>query len=303
MKVTVITPFYKGNEYLPGYQAMLLKNEARLKFGDEMEVILVNDSPEEAVQLAGTLLIQKNWKVIKNKKNMGIHASRVEGLKEASGEYIIFLDQDDLLAENALALFLEKARDMAKEEGTTVCTSVLVANANLERREETNLWYRTPFHSGKVGDLRTYLTVGPMIVSPGQCMIPRDKIPAFWKRHIVTKNGSDDYFLWLLLLKEGVPFTYIDLPLYTHKFTEKNLSEDTSATDESCYEFIGYLEHKEDFSQKELNTLKRMLSFKAAFRKGTGSQKLKQIMLNPGLFAANFYFKAKSHTGYGFNRG
>ena len=303
MKVSVITPFYKGNEYLPAYQAMLLKNQARLKYGDEMEVILVNDSPEEAVQLAGTLLIQRNWRLIKNKTNLGIHASRVAGLNEASGDYIIFLDQDDLLAENALALFLEKARDTAAEQGEKVCRSVLVANANLEQKDETNLWYRTAYHTEKIGDLSTYLTVGTMIISPGQCMIPRDKIPAFWKRHIVTKNGADDYFLWLLLLKEGVSFSYIDLPLYTHKFTEKNLSEDTTVTDESSYEFISFLEHKEDFSKEELSTLRQMLQFKAAFRKGTKTEKLKQIMSHPYLFAVNAAFKAKSHTGYGFNRG
>ncbi len=302
MKVSIITPFYEGNQYLPGYQDMMLKNEARLKFDDEMEVIIVNDSPKVAVSLAGTVSIRRNWRVLKNKKNMGIHASRVEGLREATGDYVIFLDQDDILAENALALFLETARKKAAEDGTEGCEAVLVSNANLERREGSSLWYRTAYHAGRIGDLSAYLTIGTMIISPGQCMIPKEKIPFFWKRNLLTKNGSDDYFLWLLLLKEGVELSYIDLPLYTHKFTEKNLSEDTSVTDDSCYEFIGYLEQKQEFSKEELKTLRGMLEFKAAFRRASGGGKLKLLLRHPRLFTANVIFKIKSHTGYGFNR-
>ena len=60
----------------------------------DIEVIIINDSPEIEVMLPD---IELNCTVIKNDTNSGIHRSRVNGLKIAKGNYIQFLDQDDEL--------------------------------------------------------------------------------------------------------------------------------------------------------------------------------------------------------------
>ena len=69
MKISVITPFYNGNEYLPRYQEMMDANEQtlkeRLKDEHSMEVILVNDSPDCAMRLQGLYNGRANWKMIK----------------------------------------------------------------------------------------------------------------------------------------------------------------------------------------------------------------------------------------------
>ncbi|MBQ4373398.1 MAG: glycosyltransferase family 2 protein, partial [Lachnospiraceae bacterium] len=114
MKISIVTPFYEGNDYMPSYAAMLEKNEIALQqagLGDTMEVILVNDSPQTAVKLPGIYNGRPNWKIVKNGKNLGIQGSRVHGLQEASGDYILFLDQDDSLREDALVQFAAKAKE------------------------------------------------------------------------------------------------------------------------------------------------------------------------------------------------
>lgn len=300
MRVSIITPFYYGNEYITEYQEMLLLNEKNLEAGDEIEVILVNDSPSEAICLQGTTSAKRNWRVISNERNMGIHASRIHGLLEAKGDYVIFLDQDDVLREDAVATFLSFVRSVAKQ--ATAGYQVIVANAVLEQKDSTSLWYRTDYHKKQVGNLKTYINVGTQIISPGQCLIPKGLIPEYWMTHICTKNGSDDYFLWLLMLEEGIPFLYLDEPLYEHHFTDKNLSSSTEVTDESNFQFISYMREDGVIPVKDIDALEKMLVFKAAFRTANKMGKIKLAVSRMSLMLINIIFKLKSHTRYGFNR-
>lgn len=298
MKISIITPFYYGNEYLPHYQEMMDANEQTLKerLGSEhgMEVILVNDSPECAMRLQGIYNGRANWRMVKNKTNMGIHASRLEGLKVATGDHILFLDQDDSLSDDAIYQFMKEAIGHPY--------NVIVANAVLSNGTEPVLWFRTRYHKNQIGRMKTYLRVGTQIISPGQCVIPAMVIPDYWRRNICRVNGSDDYYLWLLMLQNGIDFTYLDAPLYTHTRTGKNLSGDTQITDQSSYEFIKLLEEDPDFPVDKLYELKRMIVYKAGFRQGNLWTRIKLSLQNFGLFMSNLYFKLRTATPYGFNR-
>ena len=305
MKVSIITPFYKGNNYIEAYQDNMLSNIEHLSEDDEMEVIIVNDSPWEAVALRGSVVANPAFKVVKNRENSGIHLSRIHGLMQATGDYVIFLDQDDRLKDDAVCCFIEEAKRLiAKDPGKNqLCYKVIVANALLEQKDWKSLWYRTNYHKSVVSNLETYLSVGTQIISPGQCLIPKCLIPDFWLEHIITKNGADDYFLWLLLLEQGIGFSYLDKPLYVHAYTEKNLSADTSVTDESCYEFIEMLRGYEDIMPaKDLDRLYEMLYFKNLFRQAGKMQKLRLAFKNLKILLPNLVFKIKTKTGYGFNR-
>ena len=294
MKVSVITPYYEGKDYLARYCGMMEQNRNRLEPGDELEVLLVNDSPWEKVVLPGGERF--SWiRILENESNRGIHAARVAGLKAADGEAVIFLDQDDELVPEAICHMVSEAK---AHPG-----SVIVSNAVLEQEKTKELWYRTSYHKRQIGNLKAYLTVGIQIISPGQCLLPRERMPELWMRRICRKNGADDYLLWLLLLQEKVPFVFLDAPLYIHRYTAKNLSADTKVTDASAYEFLDMLEEEKAMPKKSIRTLRRMLRYKDAFRNGSGFGKLKESLKNPDLFAANVFFKLRSRTPYGFNRG
>ena len=145
--VSVITPFYDGNDYMMAWQDSLSDNEnyLRLRNGERktsysMEVILVNDSPGIEPVLTGINSGKKNWRVVANKKNEGIHASRVHGLLESKGEYVIFLDQDDILRYDAVSAFLEEASRHEYED------SVIISNALIDSGSEKQKLVRTDYH-------------------------------------------------------------------------------------------------------------------------------------------------------------
>ena len=301
MRISFITPFYEGNSYMPAYQAMMGKNEEKLKSSNSvdgtdlsMEVILVNDSPKTAIRLDGIYAGRENWHIVTNKTNSGIHASRVNGLSHATGDVVCFLDQDDKIKPEAAFEFLLCAGRHPYK--------VIVANGDFEIKGGKNRIYRTDAHKEMIGELPAYLKVGTQIISPGQCAIPRSVIPEFWCSHIMGKNGADDYFLWLLLLGQGIGFHYLDRNLYTHSFTGGNLSADTTVTDESTYEFIDLMEQGSFLSSDEIRTLKRMISYKADFRASGPVKKLGLTVKNIDLFSANLLYKMRTKTPYGFNR-
>ena len=92
---SVITPVYNRSEYL---EAALASVNAQLSPPTEVIVIDDGSDPEEAaviaakVDAAGATLIRQ--------ENAGPGVARNRGVAEASGEYLIFFDSDDLMYPN-----------------------------------------------------------------------------------------------------------------------------------------------------------------------------------------------------------
>lgn len=294
MKISVITPFYEGDKYMDSLIDCIIENEVSLKrAGHELELILVNDSPWKT--LVAPEAESQFIRVVTNAKNRGIHYSRVAGLAEAEGDFVMFLDQDDIIEGDALVQLLDEIEETDSD--------VVVANAQLEQADGSRLlWYRNEYHKKMVDDLNTYLRIGIQIISPGQCLIRKSSIPDFWKTHIMNKNGADDYFLWLLMLAQGQKFCYYDRALYTHHYTATNLSADTTVTDESVYDFIDMLNDCDYFKQEDIFTLHEMITYKNQFRASSPIGKITCSLANLSLFVDNIIFKKKTGTGYGFNR-
>lgn len=308
MKVSIITPFYHGRDYMKGYQQMLEAVErytaahpAADGTRDTVEVIIVNDSPEVPVPLSGINLGKPYWRVITNVKNVGIHASRIVGLNAATGDYVIFLDQDDFLREDAVSTFLAAAAADAAKDGTATSGKVFISNAVFVSHGQGNELYRTEAGKKLVWDFDTFCNIGTQIVSPGQVMLNRLSIPDFWKDHPLKNNGADDYFLWLLLLSAGAEHVYVDAPLYIHRETESNLSADTRVTDRSAFEFLDLLSET-DFPPEKIARLRTMLTMKDLFRNGNLFVKLGQAFRHPYLMMKNITYKIRTKTPYGFNR-
>ena len=109
IKVSIITPLYKGTDYIPGLMAMIRKNADLLPTAQKgknvskakLEFILVNDSPAdgslEEEELIRNYVPDQAFELtaVNHTENQGIHAARLTGLSKAQGEYILFLDQDE----------------------------------------------------------------------------------------------------------------------------------------------------------------------------------------------------------------
>lgn len=74
--------------------------------GDDFEVIAINDgSTDDTPQVLDRIAQQFPVLKVIHQGNAGLAAVRNRGVKEASGDYLIFLDADDAFESNALAVF------------------------------------------------------------------------------------------------------------------------------------------------------------------------------------------------------
>ena len=92
-KVTIVIPFYDN--------FMLLKraiNSVKKQSFRNYELIIIYDNPEnrENLKLIKEFIKKKKIKILINNKNLGAGLSRNKGIKKAKGEFIAFLDSDDV---------------------------------------------------------------------------------------------------------------------------------------------------------------------------------------------------------------
>lgn len=92
IKVSIITPMHNDANFISETINSVL-NQTHTNF----ELLLIDDaSSDNTIQIVQSFLNDKRIKLICNEKNHGAAFSRNLGLKEATGEYVAFLDGDDL---------------------------------------------------------------------------------------------------------------------------------------------------------------------------------------------------------------
>lgn len=94
MKLSIIIPAYNAEAYLPQCLDSILAQEHQ-----DCEVIVVDDGSTD-----GTAALLERYPDVKvvHQENHGMSTARNRGLDEARGEYILFVDSDDLLTAGAL---------------------------------------------------------------------------------------------------------------------------------------------------------------------------------------------------------
>ena len=92
MKLSVIVPMYNSEKYIERCINSIINQEMK-----DIEIILINDgSVDKTKNIVGKYVNKhKNIKLINKEKNEGLSAARNTGIKNATGEYIVFIDSDD----------------------------------------------------------------------------------------------------------------------------------------------------------------------------------------------------------------
>ncbi|WP_168409087.1 glycosyltransferase [Acinetobacter indicus] len=104
-KLSVIVPIYNMEKYLPDFfQSILDANPPR-----EVEFVFVNDGSTDLTNILLANFISDNELNIKiiNQVNQGVSAARNTGVLNANGEYIAFIDPDDMVVSNYFEKILE----------------------------------------------------------------------------------------------------------------------------------------------------------------------------------------------------
>ena len=111
-KFSIIVPVYNCQDYIARCIESVLNQNTK-----DMELILINDgSTDNTKEIIKQYAKENELIKIINKKNAGVSRARNDGLKKATGKYVLFLDADDYLSENYIKEIdsIETAKRMIK---------------------------------------------------------------------------------------------------------------------------------------------------------------------------------------------
>lgn len=101
--VTIIVPVYNSEKYISRCIQKLLNQTYR-----NLQIIIVNDgSTDRSLDICR--MIKDDRVEVYTKENGGASSARNLGLTHRKGEYILFVDSDDYLLENAIETLVERA--------------------------------------------------------------------------------------------------------------------------------------------------------------------------------------------------
>ena len=202
--ISIIIPYYKKRYYIRQTLQSILKQNYK-----NFEILLIYDD-EDQTDLVLLKKLSKNDKRIKlivNKKNIGAGMSRNKAIKLSKGNYIAFIDADDIWHRNKLQ---QQISFMKKNQINLCHTSYYIVNRNNKKiglREAKELKFKSLLKSCDIG-LSTV-------------MVKKKLLKNNFFPNLKTK---EDYVLWLKLTKKKNTFYFIKKPLTSWRSLDNSIS-------------------------------------------------------------------------------
>ena len=205
-RVSVITPVYNVEKYIDKKLESIFAQTYK-----DIEIVLVDDcSKDNSAQIIAKYK-EKHPEIIYflQPKNMGAGAARNKALELASGQYVAFLDSDDLWlpkkTEKQIKLMKEKkspfsyaAIEMMDEEG-----KIIKGKRNLKETCD----YKYLLHN--------------TIIATSSVIVDRSMLGDF---RMPLRRGGQDYATWLSLLRNGAVACGINETLVRYRVGSNSLS-------------------------------------------------------------------------------
>lgn len=206
-QLSILIPFYKGNNYI---NETISSIENVLKQVD-YEIIIINDSPGVKIDLHREY---KNLNIFINDKNTGIAESRNRAFDKSIGEYILFLDQDDMFDENCnIVQLLNLKKDLY------IFNIYECVNGN-----KTLYYKHNPINFFERLNEKFLIKNGPIFKTVSQFLFKRTLFESFIKSEA---QGADDFFFYCDLYKKTQKQNrlYVKKPQICYRLHPNNYSK------------------------------------------------------------------------------
>lgn len=215
-KVSIIIPVYNASSYIEDCIASLMAQTM-----DDIEVLLVDDhghddSMERAKRFIDAHPSGKAFRLLATPSNSGPGPARNAGVEQAQGEYVGFVDSDDVVEPD----FCERLYKASKEHDADIayCQALLVKPAGISPMCNPVI-EGGEFSGDKRRFFLTHYTT--LFVS---FLYRRSILNEYGIRFPATRSAEDSYFLTCALLASK-RIACVDEPLYQYLVHEESLSE------------------------------------------------------------------------------
>ena len=254
--VTIIIPCYNASRYIKE-----TINSVLAQAYQNFEIIVVNDgATDNSSNIIKTIKDDRIHLV--EQENQGVSSSRNNGIALAKGEFIVFLDADDILHTN----FLERRIFNLEKSTAIACASNVVLVDKRGDEIEKNIKHFAANKSSQILEFNDGI-----LTCPSSYLFKTE----FLKKHNLSFNknlqsSADKYFL-LEVLKQGEIELINESPIYyrilnesmSHKIT-KNLVKDQIAF---YYEIKKFLENNNSVTNSYYSRLSFTIAASAYYSK------------------------------------
>lgn len=217
MKLSIVIPSYNQQEYLPD------AIESALNQTVQCEIIVIDDGSTDY-----SLEIAKKYPVkVVSQVNKGLSSARNTGILNATGDYILPLDADDILLPNCVEKILEKIKE-------TDADVVAPSFKCFGKGQDIIILMQNP----TIEDFKTGNRVGYCSAIKTSVL---KEVGGYSPRMV---QGWEDYHLWFNLLQIGKKIVTIPEVLWLYRTKDNSMwTESTKYSDELWKQI------KKDFSQ------------------------------------------------------
>lgn len=203
--VSIIMPAYNAEKFIQD-----AINSVFAQTYNYWELIIIDDGSQDKTRHIIEQSCQYDSRVnaIYNNKNLGVIQSRNLGIKRAKGQYIAFLDADDLWLPQKLAIQIPC---MQQNHCAITHTNYLHISESGQLKSKV-----TAPSSISYQDLLKTNHLGCLTVVYDQSILG--------KQFFEENSLSEDYLLWLKILKQGFTSKGLNQPLAKYRIVENSRS-------------------------------------------------------------------------------
>ncbi len=206
MKISIIIPAYNQAEYLEDCLESVYNQTVQAH-----EIIVINDGSLDNTQEIAERYMFKEFPLMESpvkvihQVNKGLASARNTGIMAATGDYILPLDADDMLMENAIERLTNEIQQ----------TNADIIAPSFKEFGKSNR--EVILGSFTMEDLKIANRLGYF------CAIRRDKLVEAGGYNPKMKWGYEDYDLWFDLFKRGATITVLKDILVNYRVKERSM--------------------------------------------------------------------------------
>jgi len=211
--ISVVIPTYNRAFHLPETINSVLAQTLH-----DYEIIIVDDGSTDDTERVVASLDAKNVNYLRHKENIGVSAARNIGIKASRGEYLAFLDSDDLWMPGKISRQIELFKNNIQHLGV-----VYSAARVLDERSNTICAHLTPTSRGEI--LCSLLKANKLGGGSSSVMIRRqcfDDAGCFDE----SLTHCEDWDMWIRIAEKRYTFDYTKEELVVLTSHLKNSSAD-----------------------------------------------------------------------------
>jgi glycosyltransferase involved in cell wall biosynthesis len=223
-KVSIIIPAYNAAKYIVRTFDSVINQTYK-----NIEIIIINDGSTDDTETIVFNYLKKDTRIIYlYQENKGCSASKNKGLEIASGDFIQYLDADDILSENKIECQLKVLVNNINK--VAVCKTISFSDfpqISISKEIDTKFLFNTEDPIEFICNL--YAGCG--MVQPNAYLISKKlaDLAGKWNENISPSTDEDsEYFCRVILNSKGIIYTENGINFYRSDRNITSLSRQTS---------------------------------------------------------------------------